>query len=129
MKWIGFIFIIFYSYDLVVGFRTNHLYSIIWNILAIVVTLFYVNWFNTYNFNTEFIKKSCININVTSFLYCIRIIYCLTNIYLNPHPTLERLALAFDLQIIDSITPYKSTINHNRIKNIHQKNEDNSSLN
>ncbi len=57
LKWIGVIFIICYSYDLFVGFRTNNLYSIIWNILAIVVTLFYVSWFNTYNFNIEFIKN------------------------------------------------------------------------
>ncbi len=58
LKWIGLIFIICYSYDLFVGFRTNNLYSIIWNVLAIVVTLFYVSWFNTYPLNVEVIKKS-----------------------------------------------------------------------
>lgn len=57
LKWIGLIFIICYSYDLFMGFRTNNLYSIIWNILAIVVTLFYVSWFNTFKCNIKFIKN------------------------------------------------------------------------
>lgn len=57
LKWIGALFIICYCYDLFVGFRMNNLYSIIWNILAIIMTLFYVSWFNTYHFNIKCQKK------------------------------------------------------------------------
>ena len=57
LKWIGLTFIVCYSYDLFVAFQMNNLYSMIWNILAIVVTLFYVSWFNTNQFNIKLIKN------------------------------------------------------------------------
>lgn len=55
LKWIGFILIIVYGYDLNAVFKTENINGIIWNILSIVVTLFYVIWFNTYNLT--WIKK------------------------------------------------------------------------
>ncbi|HAX73473.1 MAG TPA: hypothetical protein DCY20_08110 [Firmicutes bacterium] len=55
LNWIGLFFLICYSYDLVVGVKLENSSAIIWNILAIVVTLFYVSWFNTFAFRS--VKK------------------------------------------------------------------------
>lgn len=55
LKWIGLIFIICYCYDLFMLVKTDNINGIIWNIFAIIVTIFYVSWFNT--FNCTWVKK------------------------------------------------------------------------
>lgn len=49
LKWIGLVFIMCYSWDLYMVLKTENINGIIWNLLAILVTLFYVSWFNTFN--------------------------------------------------------------------------------
>ena len=60
LKWIGLVLTIFYSHDLFVSFKTNNSDGIIWNILAIIVTIFYVSWFNTFNSKDMDIKKEVV---------------------------------------------------------------------
>ena len=57
LKWIGLLLTIFYSYDLFATFKTNNTDGIVWNILAIIVTIFYVSWFNTFKFKDTGVKK------------------------------------------------------------------------
>ena len=49
LKWVGLILIICYGYDLLMGIKADNIHGVIWNTLAIVVTIFYVCWFNTFN--------------------------------------------------------------------------------
>ena len=55
LKWVGLGFIICYGYDLFIVFKSANISGVIWNLLAIIITLFYVSWFNT--FNILWIKK------------------------------------------------------------------------
>ncbi len=60
LKWIGLVLIIFYSHDLFVTFKTNNTDGIVWNILAIIVTIFYVSWFNTFKSKDTSVKKEVV---------------------------------------------------------------------
>ena len=60
LKWIGLVLIIFYSHDLFVTFKTNNTDGIVWNILAISVTIFYVSWFNTFKSKDTSVKKEVV---------------------------------------------------------------------
>lgn len=53
LKWGGLGFILLYTYDLYLGDVQINVYSIAWNILAIMVTLFYVMWFNSFRLKSQ----------------------------------------------------------------------------
>ena len=38
---------LFYIFDMSIGIVNSNYYSIVWNALAIIVTVFYVIWFST----------------------------------------------------------------------------------
>lgn len=54
LKIVGYIFISFYISDMIVGTRIGNYYSIVWNLLAIVVTIFYLSYFSTIKINKSF---------------------------------------------------------------------------
>ena len=51
IKIIGYLFMLFYMFDMLVGIVNSNYYSIVWNTLAIIVTVFYVIWFSTIKLN------------------------------------------------------------------------------
>lgn len=58
LKWVGLGFGLAYMYDLWLGIQAQDINSIIWSSLAIIVTLFYVSWFNTFKFNLNLQGKT-----------------------------------------------------------------------
>ena len=40
------IFMLFYIFDMSIGIVNSNYYSIVWNALAMIVTVFYVIWFS-----------------------------------------------------------------------------------
>ena len=47
IKIVGYLFMLFYIFDMSIGIVNSNYYSIVWNALAIIVTVFYVIWFST----------------------------------------------------------------------------------
>ena len=46
-KIVGYLFMLFYMFDMSIGIVNSNYYSIVWNALAMIVTVFYVIWFST----------------------------------------------------------------------------------
>lgn len=59
LKILGYMCTLFYLYDMILALFNRDLYSITWNVLAIVVTVFYISWFGTIKF-----RKNKINIKI-----------------------------------------------------------------
>lgn len=51
LKVIGYVFISFYIFDMSVGTINGNYYSIVWNSLAIIVTIYYLSYFSTIKIN------------------------------------------------------------------------------
>ena len=47
IKIVGYLFMLFYIFDMSIGIVNSNYYSIVWNALAMIVTVFYVIWFST----------------------------------------------------------------------------------
>lgn len=47
LKIVGYLFMLFYIFDMSIGIVNSNYYSIVWNALAMIVTVFYVIWFST----------------------------------------------------------------------------------
>lgn len=47
IKILGYLFMLFYIFDMLTGIVNSNYYSIIWNALAMIVTVFYITWFST----------------------------------------------------------------------------------
>ena len=46
IKIVGYLFMLFYIFDMSIGIVNSNYYSIVWNALAMIVTVFYVIWFS-----------------------------------------------------------------------------------
>ena len=46
IKIVGYLFMLFYMFDMSIGIVNSNYYSIVWNALAMIVTVFYVIWFS-----------------------------------------------------------------------------------
>jgi len=51
LKIVGYLFMLFYMFDMLVGIVNSNYYSIVWNTLAMIVTVFYLVWFSTIKLN------------------------------------------------------------------------------
>ena len=47
IKIVGYLFMLFYIFDMSIGIVNSNYYSIVWNALALIVTVFNVIWFST----------------------------------------------------------------------------------
>ena len=45
IKIVGYLFMLFYIFDMSIGIVNSNYYSIVWNVLAMIVKVFYVIWF------------------------------------------------------------------------------------